>query len=358
MNDQSFDLRSIGWTDDRREELKEHFPGARAARISAQHLSSYDVLTEQGPKTGQISGKFRHVSRSPAELPAVGDWVAIRDANTDSVVIEGVLERRSTLSRKVAGDVTDEQIIGANIDCLFIVCALDDDFNLRRIERYLSLAWQSGAVPTIVLTKSDLCADEAEMQEAVEKIAPGTDVFVVSAKDPSSITPLYESIPAGATLGLVGSSGVGKSTLLNLFAGTDVMPTAALRRGGKGRHTTTHRQLIALSNGVTVIDTPGMRELQLWDVSEGIPSAFEEIEELASACRFSDCSHVHEPGCAVKDAVEDGALPRARLESYEKQVRELASLERRRDKRLARENSRRWTKAYKEVKHRTRHKQR
>lgn len=360
MNNQSLDLRSIGWTDERTEELQERFSDALPARISAQHLGAYDLLTEIGPMTGQVSGRLRHISRSPSELPAVGDWVAIRTTDATSVVIEGVLERKSTLSRKVAGVVTDEQIIGANIDVLFVVCALDDDLNLRRIERYLSVAWQSGALPTIVLTKSDLCDDVVEIQAAVEKIAPETDVFVVSDKDPSSVAALYESIQPGTTLGLVGSSGVGKSTLLNLFAGQEVMPTGDLRRDGKGRHTTSHRQLIPLPHGVTVIDTPGMREIQLWDVSGGISTAFEDIEALAAGCRFSDCSHLHEPGCAVKEAVKDGTLPHARLESYEKQIRELASLEARRDKRLAGENARRGGKVgkeAKEAKNRARHQQ-
>ena len=352
---QSWTLRSIGWTDERQSELERTWPSSAPARVAAQHSQSYELLTEPGQVVGRLPGRLRHQAHGADGIPAVGDWVAIRMADHETALIEGVLERKSALSRKVAGLVTAEQVIASNIDVLFIVSALDQDLNLRRIERYLSIAWQSGALPAIVLTKSDWSEDPAAARAEVAAIAPGLDLFVTSTTDEESIDKLGDFIRPGTTVAFVGSSGVGKSTLINLLAKEEVMPTAELRKIGKGRHTTTHRQLLPLLGRAAVIDTPGMRELQLWDISEGIASTFEDIEELAQGCRFTDCSHLHEPGCAVKEAIALGSLDEDRLSSWHKQLREQAAMERKRDVKLAREHARRVGDYGRDAKKRARH---
>lgn len=283
----------------------------------------------------EVPGSVRHRADGPGDLPAVGDWVILRvQAEGDLALIDRVLSRRSVFSRKVAGDRTDEQVIAANVDVLFIVMALNEDLNERRAERYLTMAWESGALPVLVLTKPDLSADPAGQMARVAEVAPGVDVLTVCPPTGEGLDHLKALLLPNRTGAVVGSSGVGKSTLLNALAGRELLRTQDIRGDGKGRHTTTHRELVTLPGGGVLIDTPGMRELQLWSNEEGLDAAFQDISELAAGCRFSDCAHEREPGCAVKDAVARGALEESRLASFRKLQAELAWLERKQDKRL------------------------
>ena len=348
------DLADLGWTEEKRDYLAAFEADVEPARIASEHRGAYVVFTSTGELSAEITGRLSFTADSRADLPAVGDWVAIT-RTTDSAVIHGVLPRSSVFSRKVAGPETDEQIVAANIDTIFICSALDADLNLRRIERYLTLSWQGGAVPVVLLTKSDLCADVAAAVGEVTGIAAGADVIAVSVVEDVGLSSLAAYLTGSKTVAVLGSSGVGKSTLVNRLVGEELMTTREIRDDGKGRHTTTYRRLIPLPGGGALIDTPGMRELQLWDGAEGLESAFSEIAELAEGCRFRDCSHRKEPGCAVLAALESGGLDATRFESYRKQERELASLETRKDKRLASEQARRWKQVNKEARSRSRH---
>lgn len=339
----SFDLSAIGWDRDRADYLEQNHPDLRAARVAVEHKGSYTLFTEVGEVRGEITGRMRHDTLLRSDLPVVGDWVATRALHGEpKMIIEAVLPRRSAFSRDIAGLTTQEQVLAANVDVLLILAGLDGDLNLRRVERFLTLAWQSGATPVVVLNKIDLCPDVASALEQVAEIAPGVQVFPVSGRDGTGIEPLRGLFHDGRTGALLGSSGVGKSTLINRLLGDDVMVTNEVRWDGKGKHTTTHRQLIPLTEGGCVIDTPGLRELRLWDAHEGIDTSFSDIASLAEGCRFTDCSHEHEPGCAVLEAVEEGRLDASRLASYRKLIRELAALERRKDAHLAREHVRKW----------------
>jgi ribosome biogenesis GTPase len=289
------------------------------------------------------SGRLSHRATSRGELPAVGDWVVVRKRpDEDRGAIVAVLPRRSWFSRRMAGQVTDEQVVAANVDVVFIVMALDNDFSLRRLERYLLLARESGAAPVIVLTKPDVCDDVPGRVGEVTALAGEAPVHVVSPKLNQGIDQIAAYLPAGKTGALLGSSGVGKSTIINRLVGRDVQKTRDIREwDSKGRHTTSHRELVFLPNGGFIIDTPGMRELQLWDVTEAVSETFEDIEALAGECRFSDCRHREEPNCAVKAAVAEGRIPASRLESYLKLNDELGYLARQQDERAQLEAKRR-----------------
>lgn len=300
------------------------------ARVSARHHGPCELFTELGPMGGVPSGKL-----SDEELPAVGDWVAVRPVPREKkAVIEAVLPRRTSFTRKEAGTRTVTQVVAANVDTVFVVTAFGFDLNPRRLERYLTSAWDSGASPVIVVNKSDLADDpEAELLE-VEPVVIGVPVHSVSAVTGDGLEALEPYLGVGRTIALLGSSGVGKSTLVNVFAGRELLATAETSAGGRGRHTTSHRELVPLPSGAVLLDTPGMRELQLWADEEVLDTTFGEISELAAKCRFSDCAHEQEPGCAVREALGNGTLAEERFTSYRKLQRELRALEIRKDNRL------------------------
>jgi ribosome biogenesis GTPase len=312
------------------------------ARVIAEHRERYTVAASDGEVSAVLGGRARHVASGRDDLPAVGDWVGVScGAGDGTAVVRYVIPRRSAFVRKTAGDTTEPQVVAANVDVALIATALPGDLSTRRLERYLTLAWESGATPVVLLTKSDLSDGvEAALAQAA-LAAPGAEVIAVSAVTGDGIDVLAAHLQPGRTAVLIGSSGVGKSTLVNRLVGDEHQRTAALTTVGKGRHTTTHRELVRLANGALLIDTPGMRELQLWTADDGLDSTFADFEEYAASCRFRDCTHDEEPGCAVREAVEAGKLSPARLEHWHHLRRELAYLARKRDARaMAEERSR------------------
>jgi ribosome biogenesis GTPase len=330
-----FDLGDLGWSPDLADNLE---PGLVPGRVAAAHRAAFDVWTEAGPVRSRLPGRLMHEGLDVA----VGDWVGLSDG-----LIRAVLPRRSAIVRNAASDAhrrTEGQTLAANVDVAFVVSSLGPDLEPRRIERYLVTIWESGASPEIVLTKADRLDDPWELAAEVEAVAIGVPLHVVSAVTGDGCDALRARIPAGATAVLLGSSGVGKSTLVNLWLGEEVMVTRETREDDdEGRHTTTHRQLLELPGGGLVIDTPGLRELQLWDVgSAALDATFADVEELAADCRFGDCTHTHEPGCAVLAAVETGEVPRERLDSWRKLQRELRAIAMRHDAVLRKEEVRKW----------------
>ena len=306
------------------------------ARVAAQHRGAYILWSADGELRARASGRLFYEHEVGGVLPAVGDWVAVARPAT----ITSVLSRRSAFVRKHAGLGSTEQVLAANVDAAFLLAGLDDDFRLRRLERYLTTAWDSGAQPVVVLTKTDLCPDVNEAVLAVESVAIAVPVHPVSNLTGEGLEALDAHLRPGQTVVLLGSSGVGKSTLLNRLAGTELMRTAEVAADGTGRHTTTHRELVLLRTGTLVIDTPGLRELQFWEGD--LSAAFEDIEALAAECRFRDCAHAREPGCAVLAAVEGGRLELDRLRSWRKFQRELEAIAARTDRRLRIARKKRW----------------
>lgn len=312
------------------------------ARVGIEFNQIFRVYTEEGELEAITAGRLKHRAANRAELPAVGDWVAVRRRpGGDRGTIVAVLPRRSRFSRRMAGQVTGEQIVAANVDVVFIVMALDADFSTRRLERYLLLARDSGAVPVVLLTKPDVTSELPAQVSAVAAVAGDVPVHVVSPKHNEGIDQVAAYLTPGRTGALLGSSGVGKSTIINRLIGRDVLKTREVREAdSKGRHTTTHRELVMLPGGGLIIDTPGMRELQLWDVNEAVRETFDDIEALAAACHFTDCRHRDEPRCAVKAAVEEGRLPAERLDSYVRLQAELVLLAQQQDARALLERKR------------------
>jgi len=310
-------------------------------RITAQHRGAAVLLTADGELRADVAGRLSHEAES-GDMPAVGDWVAVRPREEGRATIHAVLPRRTKFSRKEALSRTAEQVVAANIDTVFLVSGLGPDLSARRLERYLTMAWESGAEPVIVLTKIDLVDDPGSFVAEVESIAFGVPVHAVNGITGEGLEHLAPYLAPGRTVALLGSSGVGKSTLVNRLYGQEILATRAVRESdGMGRHTTTHRELVLLPQGGLLLDTPGMRELQLWETEGGLEGAFADITALAATCRFADCAHRHEPGCAVLAALEHGKLAPERLESYRKLQRELLALEARQDARLAAEERRR-----------------
>jgi ribosome biogenesis GTPase len=306
------------------------------ARVAAQHRGEYVLLTETEEIRAKAAGRLFYEHEVGGQLPAVGDWVGV----TPPATITSILPRRSAFIRKHAGDDSMEQVLAANVDAAFLLAGLDDDFSLRRLERYITTAWESGASPIVVLTKADLCDDVPAAVLAVETVAIGVPVHAVSNVLGTGLEALAPYLQPGRTVVLLGSSGVGKSTLLNRLAGADVMRTRALAADGTGRHTTVHRELVPLSGGGLVIDTPGLRELQFWEGD--LSAAFEDIEALATECRFRNCAHTTEPGCAVLAATNSGTLELDRLRSWRKLQRELEAIAARTDTRLRIARKKRW----------------
>jgi ribosome biogenesis GTPase len=325
------DLESLGWDESFADAFRpfEH-DGLTPARVAVEHKSEYVVYTEHGELRAELTGRLRR----DEEHPAVGDWLAVAlRADEGRASIHAVLPRRSAFVRKVAWAETKPQVVAANVDVAFVVCGLDANYNVRRIERYLTLAWESGAQPIVLLTKADLCEDVEARVHEVEPVAFGVPVHPVSAPHGDGVETVRSYVPHGRTAALLGSSGVGKSTLVNALVGEELLVTRDVREDGRGRHTTSHRQLVPLPEGGLVLDTPGMRELQLWDADSGLEAAFQDVELLVGQCRFADCAHGQEPGCAVRAALADGTLDGERFESWGKLQRELEFLELKQDAR-------------------------
>jgi ribosome biogenesis GTPase len=340
-------IADVGWTPLLDEQFRPWAQrGLLPARVIRQHTSVYAVYAEQGELTAEVSGALLHETGSSAMFPAVGDWVAIHGRHDEGrATIHTVLPRTSTFSRKVAGGRTEEQVVAANVDTVFLVSGLDGDLNLRRIERYLSLAWGSGATPVVVLNKVDVCDDVEAAVADVQSVAVGVPIHIVSATRDQGLDTLTQYLGGQKTVALLGSSGVGKSTLINRFLGTERQRVNAVREDDShGRHTTTYRELIPLPQGGCVIDTPGMRELQMWIDGDAVARAFDDVERLAGQCRFRDCKHQHEPGCAVKTALKDGTLDGGRYRNYLKLQRELRYLDTRLDQKARSMEEAKWRK--------------
>ncbi|HAQ40601.1 MAG TPA: ribosome small subunit-dependent GTPase A [Clostridiales bacterium] len=291
-------------------------------RVISEYKNLYKVVTEDGELTAEISGKLRFKVKNVSDYPAVGDFVMI-DRTEDisgNAIIHTILTRKSAFIRKAAGTSNDNQIVASNIDTVFICMSLNNDFNIRRIERYLGIAWDSGAKPVIVLTKSDLCKDLSEKLTEIDTVAMGVDVIVTSSMSEDGYLPIKSYLGSGKTIAFIGSSGVGKSTLINKVIGENILETNGIRNDDKGRHTTTRREMIVIPNGGVVIDTPGMREIGIESVD--LSKTFTDIDELSAKCKFSDCTHSNEPKCAVQEAIRAGLLSKDRLESYLKLKKE------------------------------------
>lgn len=354
-------LPALGWT--------ERLAGAFAAygeqglvpgRVVLEHTHIYRVMTGDGERLARVSGRLRHNAAARTDFPSIGDWVALETPpqGGDSRII-AILPRTSRFSRRSAGDATEEQVIAANIDTVFLVAGLDGDFNPRRIERYLLVASESGASPVIVLNKADVVADPEAMAVQVRAVAGDLPVHVMSCRVPGSVEILRQYLGHGQTGALLGSSGVGKSTIVNRLIGHDLLKTRDVRESdSRGRHTSTARQLVLLPDAGVLIDTPGMRELQLWDTAEAMGGVFAEVDALASACRFRDCRHRQEPGCAVRAAVDAGEMSAARLESYYKLQDEQAHQARQLDQRAQIDQRRRAKSAAKALQKRVNEKDR
>jgi ribosome biogenesis GTPase len=336
-------LSALGWTSFFQEQL-ENGPLDRAtpARVVGVRKNSFTIGNGQKDWLATTAGKLQQAG---SRYPVVGDWVLVTDT-----VIHEVLERKNALTRGAAGGrgkleamPMRQQVIAANLDTVFIVCGLDRDYNLRRIERYLTLIYNCDLTPAIILTKADLHQDPGTFAQKVESIVFGVPVHLVSARNATGLAQLENAITAGQTATMIGSSGAGKSTLLNRLYGKPVQATGETsEKVGKGTHTTTSRDLIVMPQGGMIIDNPGIREIAFWDADKGVESAFPEIERLAAGCRFSDCSHAHEPGCRVLQAVADGELAQERLDSYRKMNRELNYLAERQHKSADRVEKERW----------------
>ncbi|MBM4408006.1 MAG: ribosome small subunit-dependent GTPase A [Chloroflexi bacterium] len=339
-------LARLGWDDDREGAFEpERQRGLEPARVVAQHRGAWEVRTATDERTATLGGRLRYDSLVASDLPAVGDWVGVAGPQ-----IQVVLPRRQVLVRRAPDADAVEQVLAANVETVVIVTSANRDFNLRRLERLVALAWESGGEPLVVVSNGDLVADVDGFVEHVGSVAPGVPVLGVSVPAGIGLGTLLAHLRPGRTVAFVGSSGVGKSTLINALAGREVIRTAEIREDdARGRHTTIGRELHVLNGGWLLIDTPGIREVGLWATEEGLERTFGDIADVAAGCRFGDCRHEHEPGCAVRQAIHDGRLDRARLNAHRKLEREVARVERARDPRARAEEARRWRMIQKSV---------
>lgn len=346
------ELAKWGWTSREEALFQPHASDKlQPGRVLVEHRGSYVVGTDATEVDAAVSGRFRFDAASPEDFPAVGDWVTLEAVEGGgSAVIHAVLPRATRFARPARGDTASAQVVAANVDVVLLVSGLDHDFNLRRLERYLALAWSSGAEPVVVLNKADMCDDVPGRVADVGLVAPGVPVRVLSALDGTGLDSLMPLLEPGKTVALLGSSGVGKSTIVNALLGFERQATGAVRADDqRGRHTTTMRELVATPSGALLIDSPGMRSVGMWEVDEGLADTFADVERFATDCRFNDCTHEGEPGCAVQRAIAAGELPQARLESQRKLARESAALAARVDPQTRARHRARWRTIHKSV---------
>jgi ribosome biogenesis GTPase len=351
-----FRLEDLGWGQFFQQQLNnDDAPGLVPGRVAEEKKGAYRVAAEAGTLDATASGRLRHEALTREQLPATGDWVLLARVDTGSAVIHRVLDRRTKLSRKTAsgaerrsGGRTEEQILAANVDTVFVVAALNRDYNPRRLERYIAAVWESGAKPVVILNKADLRYDVPTVVREAEELSPGVEVLATSTLTDEGVDVVRMMLQPGETGVFVGSSGVGKSSLINRLLDDDALAVRGIREDGRGRHTTTSRQLLLLPGGGVVVDTPGLREFTLWEADTGLDRAFADVGAFAQQCAFRDCRHAGEPGCAVTKAIDEGELPEERFESYRKLERERDFLARRQDKSLELAEQKRWKQIHKQ----------